>query len=650
MTSKNISYQAVHLCGNFWGEWQKTDFEITAHSLYQRFEETGRINAMTLGWKVGQPNKPHFFWDSDVAKWMEGVAYVLYYKEDTLLKAKLEHVIDLIETAQTDDGYFNSYFLTFEPENRFTDRTAHELYTAGHLIEASVAYYEATGETRFLKCMTKFADLIEEVFCKSKRIGYKSPGHQELELALIRLWHATGDKRYLNLSRHFVEIRGTDKIDQVFNVINGTPPANPVAKCHLQYNSTYAQDNAPVHNLKEAAGHAVRAMYLYAAMADIALEFNDDSLFNACKSLWIDSTIHKMYVTGGVSGERFGEAIGEAYALPNETSYAETCASIAMAQFAQRMFLLDTNSCYADNVELQMYNGALVGLSLDGEKFFYDNALEARNSVNKFLKGIHIVGATAPNQRVNVFDCSCCPPNIFRFIASLGSYFYSIKEDIIYIQQYSQGKANFNVNDNNVEIEQETQYPYNGAISINIKGNISKKEKIAVRIPSWCKNPYVLINEEIQLKSDITMNGAYYENGYLYMTVDLTDNCCVSLDFPMPIEEIEAHPLLTYTCGKVALKRGPIVYCVESADNNVNLFDLTLPKQNKYTTSEVTICNQMLVQIKGTCLIRDNSVWNKTLYQSFSPVYKESSFYAIPYFSWANRELGDMLVWLQKQI
>ncbi|MEG2020448.1 MAG: glycoside hydrolase family 127 protein, partial [Oscillospiraceae bacterium] len=448
----------VKLTGGFWKHWQETTAQNTSRAIYDRFYETGRIEAMKLAWKEGMPDKPHVFWDSDIAKWMEGTAYFLYFREDAEMRAKLESIIDTIEQGQTDDGYFNSAYLTLRPSKRFTDRTEHELYTAGHFIEAAVAHYYSTGSTRFLNMMERFADCIEKVFVMEHSAPYKTPGHQELELALVRLYDATGKRKYLELSKHFVDTRGTDKNERVFSVPNGTFPANPPLLNQMEYDDTYAQDGAPARELEKAGGHAVRAMYFYSAMADVSREYNDADLFKACARLWDDSVNKKMYVTGGVSAERFGEAIGTDYVLPNDLAYAETCASVAMANFSMRMFRLEQNGKYADMIERQLYNGALAGLAMDGKSFYYDNALQCRVAVTDFFTNIHARPLYPAYQRQRVFECSCCPPNVYRFIAAMSQYFYSVNDSTLFIHQYADSTANISVDGKAISITQKTNY------------------------------------------------------------------------------------------------------------------------------------------------------------------------------------------------
>ncbi|MBP3962339.1 glycoside hydrolase family 127 protein [Paenibacillus lignilyticus] len=645
-----VNWKEVSLGEGFWGQWQHTNARATVNAIYDRFHETGRIDAMRLSWQEGMDNKPHIFWDSDVAKWMEGAAYILYYHPDEEISKKLETVIDYIEQGQDEDGYFNSYFLTCEPVNRFNDRTAHELYTAGHMMEAAVAHFYSTGSKRFLNIMTRFADFIEKAFKLEGTANYSAPGHQEIELALVRLWQATGEDRYLELSKHFIDIRGTQAHDRIFSVRNGTWPASPPLNSQLLYNDTYAQDDAPARELPAAAGHAVRAMYFYSSMADISREYGDKELYEACLRLWDDATLRKMYVTGGVSAERFGEAIGAAYMLPNQSSYAETCASIAMAFFAQRMFSIEPDARYADIIERQMYNGALAGLSLDGTGFFYDNALQSVPAHNDFLKGVHDTRNLFPNyRRERVFECSCCPPNILRFIAAIGEYVYATQEDTLYISQYVQSKANIKLASGSMQVEQTTNYPWTETVQVQVGGESVEGAALAFRMPGWCTNPTVSIDGTVVYSSNAIADGLVLKNGYLHIPVSLMTDGAVSLSFPMPVVEMEANPLVMESAGKVALMRGPVVYCLEAVDNPFNIFDMTILSQPEYSHSTHDINGVPMVMLHGNAAVRIRDDWNQTLYRPSGSRYTHVSFTAVPYFAWANREPGEMAVWLQKE-
>lgn len=636
------------MTGGFWKKWQETVNTQTSEAIYDRFKETGRIDAMKLQWKEGMPNKPHVFWDSDIAKWMEGSAYLLYFQENEMLRNRLEAVIDDIERGQTEEGYFNSAFLTLEPEQCFTDRTNHELYTAGHLIEAAVAHYDSTGDDRFLNMMKKFADHIEKRFFIDKDAWFWTPGHQELELALVRLWEATGEKRYLELAGYFVDARGRKAEERVFSVKNGTFPADPPKANQLLYNDTYAQDDAPARELPAAAGHAVRAMYFYSAMADIARECGDEELYEACRRLWDDSVMHKMYITGGVSAERYGEAIGTDYVLPNDYAYAETCASVAMANFSKRMFRIEPDGKYMDMVERQMYNGALAGLAMNGRAFYYDNALQCRPRVNDFFAGIHALPLLPPYERQEIFECSCCPPNIYRFIAALGQYFYSVEKGKLYIHHYGDSEAEAGVDGHVVKIRQKTDYPWDESVTILFETEETVDMVVAVRIPGWCSG-----------KAEIKVNGEEPErmelkNGYACIERKWKTGDRIELLFPMDVVKMEGNPHIVEDAGKIALMRGPLVYCLEGQDNEAPIFDLTLGmREEEFWLERKEVLGYPLVFIKGKGMAREEAGWKDVPYRPVGKdkeEWKEAEFTAIPYFAWANRGVNDMTVWIRNMV
>lgn len=638
-----ISWKNITLTDGFWKYWQETAAKETSNAIYDRFYETGRIDAMSLDWTPDKPNKPHVFWDSDIAKWLEGTAYTLYNYPDAALKEKLDTIIEKIEKGQTEDGYFNSAILTLCPNRRFTDRTNHELYTAGHLIEAAVAYYEAFGDTRFLTIMERFADCIYKVFAEDQSAPYKTPGHQEIELALVRLYHASGNPKYLKLSKHFVSQRGKDVNERVFSVENGTFPAYPPLDNQMLYNDTYAQDNAPATELSTAGGHAVRAMYYYTAMAYLACEYHDDELFKACARLWNDCVSKKMYVTGGVSAERYGEAIGTDYVLPLELSYAETCASVAMSNWGKAMFALDKDSKYMDMIELQMYNGALAGLSIDGRAFYYDNALMCRPKVTDFFTGINARPLYPAYQRQEVFNCSCCPPNIYRFIAALGQYFYATDDTCIYINHYAASKATVHFNNQDIRLTQKTNYPWDGLVNITVNTCASGMFPIALRIPGWCPKADILVNGEACSYKVL--------GGYAYISHQWTDGDVITLNLSMPVTELYANPKVTEVSGKVALRRGPVVYCLEGADNpDCNIFDITLGKQTpEFTVYDKNICGHFVKALQADALISKTDEWENVLYTTKPPHYEKIKLTAIPYYCWSNRQVNDMTVWIKKQ-
>ena len=400
---KNMNIKSVDITSGFWKERQDLNKNITAYAVMNRFKETGRFDAFKFNWKEGEPNKPHFFWESDIAKWMEGIAYILQKDSSYELEQEIEPLIDLIEKNQTEDGYFNIFFTIIEPESRFKKRGNHELYCAGHLIEAAVAYYEVTGKDRFLRSMCKYVDYIEKVFVKEETAGFMTPGHPEIELALFRLYKCTKEKRYLELAKFFIENRGNNTKDKE-------------KETWLYGNMKYDQSHLPLRKQFTAEGHSVRALYLYCAVADIAMESDDVELQEVCKQLFDNIVEKRMYITGGVGSSSIGEAFTVDYYLPNTRAYAETCAAISLIMFAQRMFEMDHNAKYTDIVERVLYNGMLSGVSLDGKSFFYENPLEIDPTdrtkdvciFEQYREHIPI------NQRVEIFSCSCCPPNLVR--------------------------------------------------------------------------------------------------------------------------------------------------------------------------------------------------------------------------------------------
>lgn len=434
------NYQNVTLTGGFWKAKEDLNRDVTIDAVYNRFDETGRIAAFRCDWKDGMPYRPHIFWDSDVAKWMEGAAYQLSRDDNPALRAKVESLIDEIEKNQHPDGYFNIYYTVVDPAHRFTNRDNHELYCAGHLIEAAVAYHDAVGDTRFLGLMEKYARYIKSVFMDDTGDvvpQFATPGHEELEIALVKLWHATGEAEYLDLAAFFIDRRGYGDRGEPLDTSN--------------------QSHMPLREQRSVVGHSVRAGYIYAAMADLAREKNDAALDEACCALFEDMAYRKMYVTGGLGSTNVGEAFTIPYDLSNDKAYAETCASIAMILFAHRMFLLHHASKYADVVELELYNGMLSGLSLSGDAFFYENPLEIHLDNYKKQGGRYPI-----TQRRKVFDCSCCPCNINRVLASVGQYFYAEENGAVWISQFGTSEYRSDA----CMVSQKTDYPVSGKIEI----------------------------------------------------------------------------------------------------------------------------------------------------------------------------------------
>ena len=597
------NYRNVTLLGGYFKDKEVLNRSVTLGAVYDRFSESGRIRAFSCDWKEGMPDRPHFFWDSDVAKWMEGAAYVLSRESDACLQNKVEHLIDEIERNQGEDGYFNIYFTVCEPDKRFTNRDWHELYCAGHLMEAAVAYFEATGRDRFLRLMEKYADYIEKVFVIDRSAPYETPGHEEIELALYRMYTCTGKEKYLRMMAYFLERRGQEDNHEA----------------QIFHAAQYAQSHLPIRRQKEALGHSVRAMYLYAGMTDLALATKDEALLDACRALFEDVTKKKMYVTGGIGSTCMGEAFTAAYDLPNNTAYTETCASIGMMFFANRLFKADPtrDSRYADAIELEFFNGALSGLSLDGECFFYENPLEIYLAERRRIISTHDRERFPITQRPKIFGCSCCPPNIVRLLSSLGEYVYAYDEerDTVFVNQFAESRYH----DGAHSVRVTTEYPKNGVITVEAD------TAFAVRIPAWC--PSFEVNAPYRLENGY----AYFEKGSVTLTLDMTP-CLVSASLGV-----------VRNIGKASLRRGPIVYCAEGIDNgelHTLYFDATA------VSSAVLSEDRVL----GTCLTvkgyRRLETAEGVLYAPLQEKFENTEIKLIPYASFANRGESDMTVYL----
>ena len=602
---RNIDCKNIKINDGFWKIKQDMVNDITLKSVYERFKETHRFDALDCTWKEGDPDMPHVFWDSDIAKWIESVGYNAFaYDNDELIKIVDESVEKIIKNRD-ENGYFNSHFLV--TGERFTVRNEHELYCAGHLMEAAVAYYKATGKRALLDVMCKYADYIEKIFIKEQSAEFMTPGHPEIELALVKLYEVTGEKRYLEMSKFFIDNHGANDKDKEL-----------YPGCHLLYN----QDEKPIRERDTVDGHCVRALYLLAGAADIAYLYNDKELFEATERCFENVVNKRMYITGATGSTCHGESFTIDYDLPNRDAYAETCAAISLAFFANRMIRLNADSKYADAVEKVMYNGALSGISVDGKGFFYENPLEIDvdfNNVHPCTDG----GRRYPiTQRKEVFDCSCCPPNVTRFIAGIGEYMYSYNDDILFINQYIASETQTD----NLKITQETQYPSSGEVKITLENNI--KKYIALRIPGWCKD--FSVNKEYTLKK-----------GYAYVEVEKDDE--IIINFNMPVRFVSANKKVHTNSGRVAIMRGPVVYCLEGVDNGKDLTALR-------------------VDIKGKTQVADGEFFvpdiiaegfkekeNDNLYFDATDEYIETSLKFIPYYAYANRGETDMLVWVLKK-
>lgn len=603
---KHIDYRHVELHDGFWKTKLDMVRNTTVHAVYDRFCDTHRFSALKCLWKPGDPNQPHIFWDSDVAKWLEGVAYLLAKEENKELEAIAEETIAAIIANSDENGYFNSHFLVTEQENRFQLRSHHELYCAGHLIEAAVAYYEATGREAFLKAMCRFADYIEKIFKIEKSAAFRTPGHPELELALLRLYGCTKEPRYLELAKFFIDEHGNNDVDQ---------------RIYPQYNEYYNQDEMPLRERSTAEGHSVRSLYLLSSVADLAELTGDAELKAACERCFENIVTKRMYITGGVGSTHMGETFTVDYHLPNRTAYAETCAAISLAMFSNRMLHLQPRGVYADTVERTLYNGILSGVSMDGRSFFYENPLEIDPKFNNVNTSTEEKERWPITQRVEVFSCSCCPPNIVRFIPSVAGMLYAYDENTVFVHQYAASSAK----ENGVELTVETNYPAEGTVKVQCKAT---QKQLALRIPGWCRS--------------FTLNCPYeLKDGYAYIA--LQGESTVELTMDMPVTVMAANREVHASAGRVAVLRGPVVYCAEGVDNGEDIASVLVDPKAVYTKGE----SEFLLPNLHTAAYRPAETAD--LYRVAGEEMELIPLKLIPYYAFANRGESEMHVWLLRK-
>ncbi|MDR3108630.1 MAG: glycoside hydrolase family 127 protein [Planctomycetaceae bacterium] len=572
-----VPFTDVHFDDAFWSPRLKTNREISIPHNYKWCEDTGRFSnfdnaAKFLKGETHGDFKGIYFNDSDVYKVLEGTAYSLADHPDPELEKIADDVIAKIAAAQQPNGYLNSYYTLKEQDNKWTNFDKCELYCAGHLIEAAVAYKRATGKDTLLNVTEKFVDHIIDVFMTNKTAKFGVPGHEEIELALVKLYQLTGKEKYLNLSKHFIDARG-------YKTLRPNKP-----------NDLYYQDNKPVRELDEIDGHAVRAVYYFSGATDIAAYTGEKKLLDALGQLWDNTVNKKMYITGGIGARHEGEAFGNAYELPNRTAYCETCAAIGLVLWAQRMNLLHGDAKYADVVERAIYNGVLSGIGIDGKSFFYVNPLES----------------TGNHHRQPFFDCACCPTNVVRFVPSLPGYVYATEGDTIIINQFVTGKATIQLPDGEVTISQETNYPWDGNYEILLTpkrkaGSIAEKYKYRVR-----------------RGTSYDMNEASWNVPHRYKNT-------VKLD----TKRIVAHPQVVADNGRVAIQRGPLVYCFEQVDNEVPVERIRLAREPQFTEE---FRKDLL---GGVVVIKCKNADGKELT-------------AVPYYAWDHRKPGAMAVWVRQ--
>ncbi|MFV0384074.1 glycoside hydrolase family 127 protein [Paracoccus sp. (in: a-proteobacteria)] len=599
----------------------------TARMLFDRCIAAGMLDqidpdrpnpGMRIPFQNNHEVTPQMFWDSDLGKSIEAAAYALFRRADPDLEAQVDEVVDAFGRLQDDDGYLNSWFQRMEPGKRWTNlREKHELYNAGHLIEAAVAYFHATGKRKLLDIMGRYADHIARRFGPDKDQSHGYPGHPELELALVKLARATGRQDYLDLAKYFVDARGTEP-----NFFDDEARGRGERPEDFAFGTLeYCQAHKPVRDQTEVVGHAVRAAYLYAGMADVATEFADDSLDPALEALGSHLTERNLYVTGGFGPSALNEGLTFDYDLPNRTAYAETCASVALVFWASRMLGRGPDARFADVMERVLYNGALSGLSLDGERFFYDNPLESRGD----------------HHRWHWHRCPCCPPNISRLIASVGTCLFGVSDTEIALHLYCGSQAEISVAGTDVALRVETDYPVSGRIRVRVDPVAPADFTLSLRIPGWASDHAAAVNGD---SIDLPV-----ERGYLRITRRWQAGDEIALDLGMEPQFIHANPAVAADQGRVALMRGPLVYCLEQADNAPMLNSCILRDDAVPRLTEIN----GLPGIVGLEVEGMRETGNGALYSTTPPRRAPTLLRAVPYYAWDNRAPGEMLVWIRRE-
>jgi hypothetical protein len=638
-----VGFADVHLESAFWRERVNTVLSSAIPSQHAKLEELGYLHALDLP----QPPPPlrfprneygftvQVFWDSDVGKWIEAASYALSHRRDADIEAKIEAIVDKFEKAQASDGYLNTWYLDREPGNRWTNlRDNHELYNAGHMLEGAIAYFQATGRRRWLDIMERYVAHIRETFGPGPKQKHGYPGHQEIELALVKLYRLTADRKHLDLATYFINERGNQP-PHYYDVearARGEDPANYWHKTH-QYN----QSHRPVREQEKVVGHAVRAMYMYTAMADLAAELDDAALRKTCEVLWRDVIATKMYVTGGLGPSAHNEGFTHDFDLPNETAYAETCASVALIFWAQRMLHLDLDGQYADVLERSLFNGALSGLSRDGKHYFYANPLES-NGVMGDLDAPGHSGRRFTATRWDWHTCPCCTMNVSRLVASVGGYFVSHNGEGIAFNLYGGISTTVPLKTGKVALHEESNYPWSGDVTIHVDPETPARFPLKLRIPGWARNWTVSVNGQKQSLKP--------EKGYVTIEREWKKGDTIALDLPMPAERIYANPNVQMDVGRVSLRRGPLVYCLEEVDNGGPVQRLKLPRDAELkATTRADLFDGVVTITADARAIKDGD-WTSTLYRSDPPVESATTLTALPYYLWANRGQGSMLVWV----
>ncbi|MCR5415254.1 MAG: glycoside hydrolase family 127 protein [Pseudobutyrivibrio sp.] len=577
------------------------------------------------------------FQDTDLAKWIEAVGFYLSsYGRDEELEKIVDETIELIAKAQQPDGYLDTYFIITAPDKKWQNLCeGHELYTAGHFMEAAVAYYEATGKDKLINVVRKLADLLCEVFGPEEGKCHGYPGHPEVEVGLVKLYRITGEKKYLNLAKHFIDIRGVG--DNYFLQEEKQKDFKRIFPEFADYDPSYSQSHMPVRKQTTAEGHAVRAAYLYSAMADVAAEYDDEELLESCKTLWDDMVHRRMYITGSIGSSGWLERFTTDYDLPNDCNYSESCASIALAMFGKRMGEITGDATYFDEVERALYNTVLSGIAMDGKGFFYVNPLEMwPDSCKDHTSKLHV-----KSQRQKWFGVACCPPNIARTLASLGQYIYTANADSIAVNMYVSNETRYKTETSDVLINLDSNVPWEGHVTLKVDMEELNPYEILLRVPYYAKNFKVILNDK-EINESV-------DKGYFHVKLTKKKSL-INVTFDMPSVFMRANPKVRADSGKVAVMKGPLVYCLEEIDNGDNLASIYVKTDAEITEiyDNKMLGGTMKLSFEGARL-EENGWDSHTLYSPQSTKLQKVKITAVPYCYWGNRKVSqEMLVWMKE--
>ena len=640
-----VKLHKIEIIDNFWQRYSDLVSKVILPYQWEVFNnrvEGTEINHCLSNYRVaaGEEQGSYgglFFIDSDLSKWLEAVAYSLAAKPDKLMEQHADEVIELIGKAQQPDGYINTYYTVVKrgkPWNNLTQ--GHELYCAGHLIEAAVAYSEATGKDTLLNISIRFADLLCRVFGRNEGQIRGYPGHQEIELALVKLFRVTGNRKYLDLAKYFIDERGSTPnyfLEEMKT--DGFVPINEDLE-RYGYDPAYAQAHVPPRKQTTAEGHAVRAMYMYCAMADLAAEYQDEELLRACENIWNNITLKRMYLTGSIGSSAWLERFTTDYDLPNAANYSETCASIGLAMFGIRMSRIKRDASYIDVVERALYNTVLAGISLTGDTYFYVNPLEVwPASCMEHTSMAHV-----KPERQKWFTLACCPPNIARTLASLGNYIYSITNENLYLNLFIANRTTTKMNEKDISLELHSTFLENGKSLLTVEVPEPLLFTLSIRIPGYVKNWKIKIDGTDIEPSDVT-------DRYASVSRKWCGTSIVEIDFDIRAEIIAAHPQVRADAGKVAVMKGPLVYCMEEIDNGPNLSAMIVdPLSAPVEVFKPDLFGGTTVlKLKGRRICQNG--WNDELYKPANIETEPAELTAVPYCYWANRGKGEMIVWIR---